>query len=666
MRRECSWDDPCWHASLSPRILALLRGGGIVHEGDLTRLSNVVRRARVGQPLMLTAIGSSMTADYAGMDAGHQDRAELALPGTPGACKRGCVKFGWLLSFFRFLVAKIDGEGNERAHVDDKATQWIGMHRTFVNAGVPGHPLRRYLECTPTLVPHDADVIIVDAANILERPNMIEKVVRRLMQLPKQPALIFLNFMHWCNPLHQGRMRAGDKSRLHRNGSCYEPHRLHEADTMAGRAEHYGDDVARRYNLTVLSMRRAFYDSIRNASISEPDIGSIPSVFAPMHLKPAEVLHRERPKQLLHPRFATYDGLHPTRIDLPAGWQYVQLISWLLASFVHDRWDALVSGPCPLSSSISARSITQCVPPPLPCPSGYLVADQDAEASAVLERCYTWARDSAIKSNAPSVQAAHGASRRRADTLVVQPLPGTVGFFFTEFDNASSATGKCEARGEARASCERSSKPRPGFTSFTAGSTAAFVLAGAPVGLQSEAEAFREGGDADGDADGPTSSAPAQVTQKHRVNGTLTIEYLSSYEGMGIATVRCSDGCECDETRFDGHRGPETAQRLVSIMESHLVAVRGLDSRTPTCTVNVSVLADTRSGRHKVKLGAARLSWGHQRSLDRSTADRLGDQGHPRDCLRSCIRKGKRQHSRNASGELVCVRWKWVPSVPVT
>ena len=49
-----------------------------------------------------------------------------------------------------------------------------------VNCGQAGSPLSRYVECTSTMVPANADLILIDAATIDDNPRAMEVVLRRL------------------------------------------------------------------------------------------------------------------------------------------------------------------------------------------------------------------------------------------------------------------------------------------------------------------------------------------------------------------------------------------------------------------------------------------------------------------------------------------------------
>jgi hypothetical protein len=89
-------------------------------------------------------------------------------------------------------------------------------------------------------------------------------------------------------------------------------------------------------------------------------------------------------------------------------------------------------------------------------------------------------------------------------------------------------------------------------------------------------------------------AAGANATQPSP-NATLALTHLISYEHMGAAAVACVAGCTCDGSHvLQGH---STAQH-VSIEATVELAV----TQARQCTLRLTVLPDTLSGEHKVKL----------------------------------------------------------------
>jgi hypothetical protein len=77
-------------------------------------------------------------------------------------------------------------------------------------------------------------------------------------------------------------------------------------------------------------------------------------------------------------------------------------------------------------------------------------------------------------------------------------------------------------------------------------------------------------------------------------NATLALTHLISYEHTGAAAVACVAGCACDGGVLQGH---SVAQR-VSIEATVELSV----TQAQQCTIRLTVLPDTLSGEHKVKL----------------------------------------------------------------
>ena len=81
---------------------------------------------------------------------------------------------------------------------------------------------------------------------------------------------------------------------------------------------------------------------------------------------------------------------------------------------------------------------------------------------------------------------------------------------------------------------------------------------------------------------------------------TVVLNYLSSYEGMGVCLVSCVSGCRCDELRIDAHAVASfgALKRNASITQQAAFVA----SASPTCVLNLTVADATTSGEHKFKL----------------------------------------------------------------
>ena len=76
------------------------------------------------------------------------------------------------------------------------------------------------------------------------------------------------------------------------------------------------------------------------------------------------------------------------------------------------------------------------------------------------------------------------------------------------------------------------------------------------------------------------------------------VEYLTSYEHMGQASVSCTAGCSCITELIDAH----SSKQRTSIIATHRVPITESAAGGPWCVLRVVVLDGTSSGEHKFKL----------------------------------------------------------------
>lgn len=77
------------------------------------------------------------------------------------------------------------------------------------------------------------------------------------------------------------------------------------------------------------------------------------------------------------------------------------------------------------------------------------------------------------------------------------------------------------------------------------------------------------------------------------LNATLVVSFLTSYEHMGAASLKCVAGCVCDGAELQGH-----VTKHVSV--EHTVALNVTQAQE--CVLRLVVLPETLSEEHKVKL----------------------------------------------------------------
>lgn len=99
----------------------------------------------------------------------------------------------------------------------------------MVNAAFSGHKLSTYLRCSHTKLPDHADLVIIDGASMPQEGDGpdVEAVLRRVLTLPRAPAVIFVHIPNWC-------WREPDAIRLASSTACYSPRHLVEQSWRRG------------------------------------------------------------------------------------------------------------------------------------------------------------------------------------------------------------------------------------------------------------------------------------------------------------------------------------------------------------------------------------------------------------------------------------------------
>ena len=228
---------------------------------------------------------------------------------------------------------------------------------TAINCGLPGSPLSFAAPCLESHVPASADLVVVDAATIRSSPQSVEAILRRLLSLPRQPAVVLLHFFHWCAT----------------NRGCGAPpgvepwsHAHMAANWLAGaRMERDLTDLAAYYGLPALSLRAAHYHAALNATRAG-----------------------ERAGEGRGPRasWLTKDGLHPTR-------RGNRQIAALLSAFVLAPLPTSPQQPLPLSPP---PPLHLSLPPPLHATSRDDASGAPPGAARVAAQCFGWSGPEAV------------------------------------------------------------------------------------------------------------------------------------------------------------------------------------------------------------------------------------------------------------------------------
>ena len=594
--RDCTHSGICalqteWHpfafgASMQNALRSGIKGG---HANG--RLERVLRKIRAGKHVVITALGASVTSDYAGAIGWMQRRFSLGYVGIPQKCHDipSCLAPGWMLPVVDLLSRRFSPSAGAWPPLSIN-TSHKGL--TFINAGVAARKMELFADCLTSRVPASTDLFVLDAAsNPLQDSARAEHTLRRLLALPNSPAVVLIHFPRWCEP--EGRMPMGSSyADEARRGACYTPDRLRAVApgsnrTASGRTEIVLDGLAAHYGLPALSLRSALFASALNASTD--------AFFRPQAL--------------------TVDGLHPRR-GAAEQERYMQITAALLSQYLWDAWQRLDARPTSTHRRAVHSHACQLPAPLMRTPTA-------AQNEVVMEKCFGWdAADAAPVSP----------NGRAAPSL----LPGSFGWSRVEFDSAHAAdarTAACgpapEAQGRRLPGMPDSSqssawsacvaamriKPKPGLAAFSAGSVARLQLG----------------------VDGAIGAASVQ----------LALTYLSSYQGMGMARIRCDGGCACESARIDAHRGSEEQVAAVSIwramrMPLHLAALAS------SCVLVLDVLNETRSAGFKfkvseltlVRMGGPRTAEGARTCL--SAPDLTDAAAPPRRRLAAAKRKRRR------------------------
>ena len=483
----------------------------------------------------MAGLGSSLTSDFGGVVGYMQKRFKLGYIGVPRRCRGSCIGYGWLLPIFRFLTR------------DEKTVNGTPSS-SLVNCGQAARPIFTYLDCTASSVPKAVDLIVIDGSNGL-RPmtgkemGYSEKLIRRLLGFPRQPAIIILHWMDWCACTVKS-CRAGLRADRHKAGLCYKADGYNQSWIVGQQREDQGfwADLGRYYQLPTLSLRRAFHPMAIASTEGDDSIGQ-------RLWEPAEEL--------------TWDGLHPRACY--GTWQKCRYVG-LIAAMFNTYLDDVRRGHYGIQKE------------PLPLNCTPMKARAREGPGTLVQRCFSWEGD-----------------RRLPPTIV-----SMTGWRVTDMDTAHSFDPPAHCRTQARASSrplavfdsppvtlssgEKCPKSKIGFTAFAPGSVAIFGL---PVSSSLAAD-----------------SGDQNATQRE-FRAILAISYLTSYEGMGVARVRCASACSCKEEIIDAQ-----TDTLVSVWGQSKIEtrVRTLDA---SAFCEVQMVLQNMSGRagSKFKLGHMSLHW---------------------------------------------------------
>ena len=71
------------------------------------------------------------------------------------------------------------------------------VHRLY-NGASDGNPAAVLEKCMLSALPSDADIVLLEFGSARSDPFSVERIMRRLLQLPSQPLLLLVNVREWC------------------------------------------------------------------------------------------------------------------------------------------------------------------------------------------------------------------------------------------------------------------------------------------------------------------------------------------------------------------------------------------------------------------------------------------------------------------------------------
>ena len=439
---------------------------------------------------------------------------------------------------------------------------WPHPEHTLVNNGRDAQPIYTLLPCLYAYVPPRANLVFLEVGSMPYAfdGTRTEAVVRRLAVLQPRPAIVFVTTSIWCscNPTcrnikaYAGALPDFKRQTLLRGNAPYI------------RAVHNETaELCQRYGVSCLSMR---------AALEEP-------AFAGR----AGFSIQELAADCLHPVSGT------------RGVDYVadMLIHWT------QRAAAVRAAERQAASLSAAPASRQSPPAPVGLPAALF-------------------RRAALLVHAPSAcfnLEALG-SRGTSNGQRLLTIPWHTAFCSTRsFEQAArscegrASTQRCLAEDVAQAGCMNWDDQRPCDAEWGAASASSAVRASIPrvwfycsVALS---PSRKESPGVVALVPGATLFLPLDVAFAASEKETeLHVEllHLRSYEGMGIADVRCLAGCRCDAQRIDAHAAPTAGKRNESVFKLHGWRAWALARSQASCLLALRLSDDTSSGSFKFKV----------------------------------------------------------------
>ena len=423
---------------------------------------------------------------------------------------------------------------------------WPHPEHTLSNSGRDAQPIWALLPCIYSYVPPAANLIFLEVGSMPYAfdPVRAESVVRRLANLNPRPTIVFVTVTIWCTcqPLCRNFKAHGVTQLPHFKSRNL----LNETERPIPHVEKNVAKICRHYGVSCISMRDA---------LNEPAFAGRPGFSIPE---------------------LAGDCLHPTSGTRGVDYVTDMVIHWTQRA---------------VAQRIAARNSRAAIAEPLPSAIHPVAAK--------------------LKNN-PGVcfdLEALG-SRGISNGQHLLAVPWRTAFCptasaLTNSTRASSA--ETAASDAAQAGCSRWDE-RPEDCSPSSLKTAASVLASPPSVWFYCGFALSPSQKASPGVvalvPGAQLYLPLDVSLAGASTGrTLVIAllHLRSYEGMGIAILRCVAGCSCPSHRIDAHEPPEPAKRNESVYGEYDFRVQ-VAEQSYGCLLALRLDEESSSGGFKFKV----------------------------------------------------------------
>ncbi|KAI7841869.1 hypothetical protein COHA_004398 [Chlorella ohadii] len=525
---------------------------GITYHGTGARLQAVAAKLLAGQPIKAYTLGGSVTKGQ-------------------GASTDGAA---YPHRFFEFIRAAFP----HSKHV-------------LLNKGIGGTSSGIFAACAEQLVAPDADLVFVEFT-VNDRPDLpltdpqrkgFEQLLRKLLRLPGRPAVVLLHHYPWWRA-------SGDGRRL---GLFYYP-----------LTEQHFTLLAHYYDLPSVSVRAALYPLMINAV----DGFKVDKVTQRHRHMPNG---RPLPAAAAEERASYFyaDRTHPN----DRGHQVLaELLAGLVLGAAHEQQRQQGAGKAEQHAVWAQRStkvqqaLTAIPPPMIPGnaeePTSLCAIQEAFQSVVVAHQGFEWRAERPEEATCVGQKWAWTASQP-GDWAELQfdsrdaagPLDAAAGSAGAA-DASPAEEAAAEAADEEEEEEEEEAAADDSKTEQTAGAGKQEETAGSSSSSSSSSGGGSSHADSNSTAASGAGAAPKKQPGKRLPNAEVLLSHLRSYEGMGVAQVRCVAGCTCSTTYLDG-----TWEQQATLQYIHRFKV----SQHADCRVRVRVMSQAGSvpqEGHKVSL----------------------------------------------------------------